>query len=200
MRVYAVSCSECEQEFLSRYEDKTLCKNCRLRQRRAAWLTDGLCGNCGKRPFAKDRKRCAICLARANDYDRQRTKRLRDAGVCRQCAKRSVITNGKGLCADCSFQAQTRQFNHWRELRSTVIAGYNDRYACCRETEPLFLELDHVNNDGHVERRLVGNYTTYRKARDQGFPSIYQVLCSNCNHSRARNGGVCPHKAGRADG
>jgi hypothetical protein len=28
------------------------------------------------------------------------------------------------------------------------------------------------------------------------FPPGFQLLCSNCNHGRARNGGICPHKTG----
>jgi len=68
--------------------------------------------------------------------------------------------------------------------------------ACCGETEPMFLSLDHVNNDGYL-RRKYGKATPsgsfYGFLRKTGYPDGFQVLCMNCNFGKARNGGVCPH-------
>ena len=78
-------------------------------------------------------------------------------------------------------------------LRREVIEAYGGRCACCGETTIEFLELDHVHNDGKQDR--AENGCTYKRAKALGFPDCYQILCSNCNHAKARYGG-CPHQAG----
>ncbi len=64
---------------------------------------------------------------------------------------------------------------------------------CCGETEPLFLELDHVNGDGGEHRRTVGTNLMVWIIKNK-FPTTIQLLCSNCNKGRFINGGVCPHR------
>jgi hypothetical protein len=70
--------------------------------------------------------------------------------------------------------------------------------ACCGETEPMFLSIDHMKNDGAAERRA-GLYRSagtafYNWLRKQGFPPGYQVLCMNCQVGKHKNKGVCPHQ------
>jgi len=72
--------------------------------------------------------------------------------------------------------------------------------ACCGETQPKFLSLDHINNDGAEHRRQVagmnagGGKKIYSWLIANNFPPGFQILCMNCNWGKARNGGVCPHK------
>ena len=81
-------------------------------------------------------------------------------------------------------------------LRHDAIMAYGGyRCACCGEGEPMFLTLDHINNDGTRHRREIGtNQKILRSLQASGYPPGFQVLCSNCNHGRHRNGGTCPHK------
>lgn len=77
-----------------------------------------------------------------------------------------------------------------------AYGGY--RCACCGETEPMFLSIDHIDNNGAEERRS-GLYAAtstsfYRWLRKSGFPSGYQVLCMNCQVGKHKNGGICPHQ------
>lgn len=76
--------------------------------------------------------------------------------------------------------------------------------ACCKETEPKFLTLDHINNDGNVFRKSIVSKKGYDRGAGSGgftyaylyrhnFPPGYQVLCANCNHGKRMNNGVCPH-------
>lgn len=75
--------------------------------------------------------------------------------------------------------------------------------TCCGESHPLFLTLDHINNDGAKHRkRFKEKYNTrntellYREARREGWPKDkYQVLCINCNFAKGHFG-ECPHKSG----
>lgn len=81
--------------------------------------------------------------------------------------------------------------------RDTIYKAYGNKCACCGETNPKFFTIDHVNNDGHIERKS-GKYTNgsmfYRQIVKDRFPPNYQILCYNCNLGRARNGGICPHQ------
>jgi hypothetical protein len=77
-----------------------------------------------------------------------------------------------------------------------MLAAYGGRCACCDEDESLFLELDHIESDGHQHRREIGRGSgaTYRHLKKLGWPKAgYQLLCANCNAGKARNGGRCPH-------
>lgn len=82
------------------------------------------------------------------------------------------------------------------KLREEMTAAYGGRCACCGEDEPTFLQLDHVENDGHIDRKihktsckLYANLKALRWPRDR-----YQLLCANCNFGKLMNGGVCPHQ------
>lgn len=83
-------------------------------------------------------------------------------------------------------------------LREQVFMAYGGKQcACCGETEPLFLTIDHIANDG-AEMRRSGTHSRggtqfYQWLRKNGFPSGFQVLCMNCNLGKHRNGGFCPH-------
>lgn len=89
--------------------------------------------------------------------------------------------------------------NYYYRLQNEAMIAYGGYVcACCGETEPLFLTLDHVNNDGGKFRKESGflhhGNKFYKWLKDNGYPPGYQVLCSNCNHGKHRNHGVCPHQ------
>lgn len=80
-------------------------------------------------------------------------------------------------------------------LRAEMIAAYGGQCACCGEAEPIFLDLDHIYNDGAAHRRELGNGVQVQLSlKAAGWPrDRFQLLCCNCNQGKARNGGVCPH-------
>lgn len=80
-------------------------------------------------------------------------------------------------------------------LRAEMIVAYGGECRCCGERERLFLQLDHVNNDGHLDKKA---HRTSNKLlahlKRKGWPKDrYQLLCANCNFGKRMNGGVCPH-------
>lgn len=88
---------------------------------------------------------------------------------------------------------------YFRLQHQAIVAYGGYRCACCGETEPLLLTLDHINNDGARHRRqLGGSMPLYQWLRDNNYPPGFQVLCASCNLGRHRNGGVCPHQKRRA--
>jgi hypothetical protein len=96
-----------------------------------------------------------------------------------------------------------RQYTKAKRIsrRERIFSAYGNRCICCGETRHIFLCLDHINNDGAVERRALGISNTrsgnadkvYYKVIRDGFPKDrYQLLCHNCNWAKSHGG--CPHK------
>ncbi len=87
-----------------------------------------------------------------------------------------------------------------RRLKQEVVEAYGSKCACCGETEPWFLTIDHVNNDGKEHRLALntkGGSHFYGWLKRQGFPQDrFQLLCYNCNCAKER-AGICPHEARR---
>lgn len=87
-------------------------------------------------------------------------------------------------------------------LRAEVFQAYGgEKCWCCGETEPLFLSVDHIYNDGNVMRKegvhARGGTAFYQWLRKHKFPPGFQILCMNCNTGKHRNGGVCPHQSNK---
>lgn len=89
------------------------------------------------------------------------------------------------------WQRETR-----KRVKADMIKAYGAACACCGETEPMFLELDHINNDGAAERKKHQNqFKEWLYLQKMGWPrDRHQLLCSNCNRGKQKNGGICPHK------
>lgn len=60
-----------------------------------------------------------------------------------------------------------------------MVKAYGSKCSHCGETHPLFLTLDHVNNNGNYNERGVDFYNFLRNL---GYPKNgLQLLCHNCN-------------------
>jgi hypothetical protein len=163
----------------------------RYRQRQKNKYDDrresGLCPMCGKYPpFGY-----TLCVS-CTESDRKSVEVRVADGLCWKCGKPNTSSNK--TCPECIEKSVERQRVGRQELRDEVFAAYGGYVcACCGETNPGFLQLDHMHNDGREHRRSVGVSGVYRDLRDRGFPPGFQVLCSNCNWGKSQNGGVCPH-------
>jgi hypothetical protein len=122
-------------------------------------------------------------------YDWRKANRL-----CTACEVALTSDNPYVKCPDC----RKVYTNKLQSLKTAVLKYYgNSCCFCCGETNPFFLSIDHINNDGaHERRKLKSNRSGvnfYRWLVMKNFPSGYQVACHNCNLGRHMNGGVCPH-------
>jgi len=61
----------------------------------------------------------------------------------------------------------------------------------CLEDDPIFLQIDHVNNDGWVcKNPITGRREGKLKLKTYlENPKKYQLLCANCNWAKHLNGG-----------
>jgi hypothetical protein len=81
--------------------------------------------------------------------------------------------------------------------REQVFNHYGRECACCGESHPRFLTIDHVVPiAGAKKRDEAGHRHMHLWLVKNGFPPGFQILCWNCNLGRHFNGGVCPHKEG----
>lgn len=121
--------------------------------------------------------------------------RPRNPEKAKESAKRSRAKNpGASKAANRAWYAR---------LKAEVLVAYGGRCSCCGESNPGFLTMDHIHQDGHLERTTGTSGTRqggsgsalYTQLKKAGFPQgRHQVLCWNCNCGRATNGGVCPHQ------
>ena len=83
--------------------------------------------------------------------------------------------------------------HYYERNKDKLLAHYGSICKCCGESNRAFLTIDHVNNDGHMERRKYPTTSTMiAHIIRQGFPDTYQILCYNCNNGKRRTG-ICPH-------
>ena len=90
-----------------------------------------------------------------------------------------------------------------RRLRRIVFDHYGWVCVCCGEIEPVFLVLDHKNNDGAEHRKSIDSHNPRSVSGSRmcswiirhNFPDSFQVLCYNCNMAKAIYG-HCPHQGG----
>jgi hypothetical protein len=117
---------------------------------------------------------------------------------CRKCSKYVTTLWAKKNKERISERWKNKKENLLKQIRE----HYGNKCACCAEENPLFLTIDHINNDGYKLRPRnksgdsVGLFsgTFYQRIIQSGFPSDLQLLCWNCNCGKHRNKGICPHQ------
>lgn len=86
----------------------------------------------------------------------------------------------------------------WRKVREEIFDHYGWVCRCCGETMREFLSLDHINNDGYLDKNPNGDKKSgkelYLLVKKENFSDRFQTLCMNCNWGKKVNNGVCPHK------
>src|SRR6266403_4837897 len=150
----------------------------RSRDSQRLWLKRleaGLCGRCGRKPYASGHGFCQECLDQQKLRNRSRRKvvRIHD-------------------------RERVKEKDRRRRIKLDVFAHYGAKCACCGETEELFLSMDHKNNDGAAHRKTVfknhknknkGSTPIHLWIKRNHYPDSFQILCHNCNHGKYLNGG-----------
>ena len=62
-----------------------------------------------------------------------------------------------------------------------AYSGKNPRCACCKESNLLFLSIDHIEGGGTKHRIAIGRSSFYPWLIKNNYPKGFRVLCYNCN-------------------
>lgn len=73
-----------------------------------------------------------------------------------------------------------------RELKQKVLERYGKACVFCGYEDIRALQIDHINDNGADERKLLGGQNVsgwrfYQYLVANGLPNGYQTLCANCN-------------------
>lgn len=122
-------------------------------------------------------------------------KLSRHCQSCRDYAKVKAISYRTEYTPEKTAHVSDRKKAKNREHRDLLYEAYGGACRCCGETVREFLAIDHVNNDGHEHRKIIGFgiHMLYLWAKKHNFPPSLQILCHNCNNAKAFYG-VCPHQ------
>lgn len=111
--------------------------------------------------------------------------------------------NGLGTANIKSETAMAGRKTRWAEssrryrksLRKKMLDHYGHRCNWCWEDDEMALVIDHVNNDGHLDKKKLkchGGSPVWVQVVKEGFPDRFQVLCASCNTAKLVNKGVLP--------
>ncbi len=165
----------------------------------------GLCSRCGGPRGAQARVICDTCATRDRKIAAACRRKKSENGLCVQC---SVPISGlrRVLCETCRKKrrvwASSDYMHRWLhdkalQVKREVMEAYGGACSCCGENELVFLQIDHVNNDGNRHyykgKRMCGT-ALYAWLKREHYPDDFQVLCANCNSAKHINGGRCPHQ------
>jgi hypothetical protein len=149
---------------------------------------------------------CTKCSAvrSLDEFYPDATKRDGHHTICKECVKadrRRRFSENPALIRqrnrDYYHANKATRRNYAKDRRLRVLAAYGGKCKCCGESQPEFLGIDHVNNDGESHRRQLAGYakSIYNWLDRQGCPQDgrFQILCHNCNMAKGLYGG-CPHQ------
>jgi hypothetical protein len=156
--------------------------------------------------------KCDRC---GSDKDGMRLSGARVSYFCRECKREYAKSYSRRPASVINQKKSTKKWRAlnpevYREirrqdgrkyrlmLRQRVLLAYGGekpRCACCGESIPDFLAIDHIDGNGAKHRREIGGTGTafYAWLVRNNYPKDFQILCNNCNIAKFRNGGVCPH-------
>ncbi len=85
-----------------------------------------------------------------------------------------------------------KKHEYYTRMKHEGIGHYGGKCECCGESIKEFLTLEHKNGRDKDKKKLTGK-KMWCRAKSEGYPDGYTVLCFNCNCSKGAYG-TCPHK------
>lgn len=164
------------------------------RKRYAAYKAAGMCARCGRPPAKPGAQLCAACVADRTAANKRMYARRKAAGLCIKCGQRPA-TKKTVLCDSCRAYHLAGRRKFYQKLKEAAFQAYGGyKCACpgCDVTEPQFLQIDHLLDDGAIHREVIGRGGLYAWLKKHNYPPGFQVLCANCNFAKGHYG-MCPH-------
>jgi len=129
------------------------------------------------------------------ECNKKRYDKLKNNRLCKECMQ-PLPENQTTRCDVCNRKAADRCSARRFEYKLKAFDHYGGvKCQCCGIENPVFLTIDHVNNDGNAHRKTdwLARNNIYQWLHKHKYPEGFQVLCWNCNMGKQINGGVCPH-------
>tara|TARA_R110000751_G_C13411126_1_gene439006 strand:+ start:51 stop:473 length:423 start_codon:yes stop_codon:yes gene_type:complete len=80
-----------------------------------------------------------------------------------------------------------KQYN--QNKKEIVHKFLGNKCKNCGENDPIYFQIDHVYNDGNLERKGSNKTRTHSLKKYLENPEKYQLLCANCNWAKRMNNG-----------
>lgn len=153
-------------------------------------------------------KTCSRCRTKkpADEFYPDKSKKDGRHTACKECVKadrraRYSENPEKYLARGRAYQASERgrvsKIRRYEALRKAALEAYGGSCACCGESEPDFLTVDHVGGWGAAHRKELGagagNILQWLKKAGYPQDGTIQLLCWNCNCAIGVRGS-CPHR------
>lgn len=140
---------------------------------------------------------CNIILTEDNQFE---FHKINKTSLCKICtlekSRKHKNIEDKVIGYKSLLQRRKENKTYTLNIRRKLIEGYGGKCECCKESEYMFLTIDHINNDGAKERKEFSNDMGkfYRKLIESNYPKDnYRLLCYNCNCCRSSYG-KCYHQ------
>ena len=152
-------------------------------------LQQGMCRDCGKHPFVSGKVVCKKCShkreAQGNSYKQNKAEK----GLCVRCG---VSNNrSKTLCDVCMEKQIESARLRRKETKEFIYKHFGSKCSCCGETDIRAMSLDHINNDGYLDKvsetgKKQITPAWYARLRtlieaNEPLPRDLQMLCFNCH-------------------
>ena len=132
-----------------------------------------------RRQWEKDRRKDPITGQKLRQYE---TNRRQDPIIGQ---KLRDYTNNRRKNEEINEREKELERINKLKLKINTLEAYDGICVHCGESNIFHLTLDHINDDGNIERKeLKGGVELYAHLKRLNYPdkgTRYQVLCHNCN-------------------
>ena len=128
---------------------------------------------------------CIKCNYGLTDQSWNKSYKMRNLHICKFCESKRIKEYNKNLNQEkINYKIERKRILRLK-LRFETMLAYGNECVHCRTNKILFLTLDHINNNGHFDRRSIGaGVEFYAFLKRLGYPgkgTQLQILCHNCN-------------------
>lgn len=131
---------------------------------------------------ATRKKICTTCNVKLNHYNWLYINYKHKTYICDECR-----INKSSNCVSYSKEYKSYFKKIYRKkIRLETINHYGGKCEVCLENNINYLTIDHINNDGNVDRKikkLGSGYNFYLYLKKNNYPKNVRVLCFNHNCS-----------------
>lgn len=190
-----LTCNYCKKNFINRHRRDYCSRSCYSKYRISIsknLISSGrICTSCKihkdaecfyfLKKYEKLSSECRECVVlRSTKYAQENRDR-----VLKKCRQYYYANKEK---------SNNRNKERNKAIRKAIFDHYGGKCICCGEIEDTFLTIDHINNDGNVQRKTQSSGGMfYRWIMKNNYPDNLQILCWNCNHGKYKIG-MCPHQ------